>query len=349
VRSNGTAIQDSIMRALTRALITLCVVGIASFLLAAVIGTALWNHAFAYDFRYATWEAGRHVLDGTSPFVAPDAINAHGPGSATGSAPTWFVYPAPAALLFVPFALLPLPVGEVLFTLVCLAAVWSALALLEVRNWRWYIAVLLWPGVLSGVQSANLSLLLLLGVAVMWRFRDRPVTAGVTVGLVVALKLFVWPLAMWLVATRRYLQAGYAVVAGVAINVMAWAIIGFDEIPRYRDLLRALTRFEHGHTSSWTDVMLRAGAGDATATTVPLVLAAIACAATIALGRRGDERGALTTAIIATLAATPIMWSHYYALLLVPLIVLLPILRSALQRPRAHTTAQPFVPAAEST
>ena len=63
----------------------------------------LRRDAFATDFRYAFWPAGRHVLQGVSPF-SPVVDFFRLP----------FVYPAPAALLFAPFETDPKAVQPVI-------------------------------------------------------------------------------------------------------------------------------------------------------------------------------------------------------------------------------------------
>src|SRR5206468_4876378 len=83
-----------------------------------------------------------------------------------------FVYPAPAALLFAPFGALPRPVAEVLFTLLLAGALLLTLRLCRVRDPRCYVLAFLWAPVFSALQTANLTLLLALGLAALWRL-DR--------------------------------------------------------------------------------------------------------------------------------------------------------------------------------
>ena len=54
-------------------------------------------------------------------------------------------------------------------------------------------------------------MLLMLPVAVAWRYRDRARIAGIALGVAVAAKLFVWPLVVWLLLTRRFAAAVWAV------------------------------------------------------------------------------------------------------------------------------------------
>src|SRR5947208_3312483 len=85
--------------------------------------------------------------------------------------------PAPAALLFAPFGLLPRTAADVLFTLLLAICLVAALRLLHVSDSRCYGVAFLWAPVFSAFQTANLTLLLALGLALLWRLRNRTIAA----------------------------------------------------------------------------------------------------------------------------------------------------------------------------
>ena len=87
-----------------------------------------------------------------------------------------------AVLPVVPLTALPPGVADWLATALVLAALVAALWLLDVRDWRVYGVVLLWPSVIEAIQTANASLPLTLLVALMWRYRDRAAIAGLALG-----------------------------------------------------------------------------------------------------------------------------------------------------------------------
>ncbi len=74
---------------------------------------------------------------------------------------------------------------------------------------------------------------------------------------------------------------------------------------------------------SYTPVALLTdlGAPAPAARAVGLTLAMAALVACWVLGRRGDERRSFTLAIVAALLFTPIIWLHYFTLLLVPIAI----------------------------
>jgi hypothetical protein len=230
----------------------------------------------AGDFHYAFWPAGQRLLHGLSPYVDP--------GARAVSHAVAFVYPAVGALLLAPLALLPHGVADSVFAMLNLAAILLTLRVLGVRDWRLYGLALLCPTVFSGWSLGNVTLLLGLGVAVVWRNRDRALLVGSVVALLVSIKLFLWPLALWLVATRRYAALGYATVVGLALNAVAWTVLGFNELHRYSQLMKALVTTEEQHGYSVISLALRAGTSHFGAYALAILLVAGATAGCIRLG-----------------------------------------------------------------
>jgi hypothetical protein len=272
--------------------------------------------SFAGDFHYAFWPAAQRVLHGLSPYVDP--------GSPSIGHAIAFVYPALAALLLAPFALIPHGLADAIFAGLEVAAVLLTLRLLDVRDWRLYGLVMLCPSVFSGWSVANVTLLLGLGIAALWRYRARPLLAGLLLALLVSVKLFLWPIALWLLATRRYAALAYAAAWGLALNALAWTVLGLGELHRYGALLHALTVTEERRGYSAIAAALHAGAGRFTAYALALAVAAGAAAMCLALGRRGRDVPALALGIAVSLLATPIVQLHYFALLIVPLALVAP-------------------------
>src|SRR5262249_19054268 len=178
--------------------------------------------------------AGKRLPVGLPPSPSPASVPArHGFA---------FVYPAPGALLFAGFAWIPIGAAAGLFTVICAAAALGALWLCGVRDWRLYGLTLILPPVISGWQTANLSLPLAFGVALAWAYRGRAVVAGVTVGVLVAIKVFLWPLGIWLLLTRRWRALAGAAGTSVAVNVAGWAVLGLHQIGPYLRVVTATTR-----------------------------------------------------------------------------------------------------------
>jgi alpha-1,2-mannosyltransferase len=271
----------------------------------------------AFDFEQNYWPAARHVLHGESPFPAAKTAVL-----ATGTA---FVYPAPTALLVAPFGLLSVHAAAALFTLVLFVCALASLHLAGVRDRRCYIAVFLWLPVQSAIMTANLSLLLALGAAVVWRYRDRRIVAGLAAGTIIALKPFVWPLLVWLLVTRRYAAAAWTFAAASVLTFGAWAVLGFEGLGDFLPSMRLLTKLEENQSYTPLGVALKLGLDLGPARAVGLLAAAAALGWLVLLGwKRRDDPRSFSLALTACLLCSPIVWLHYYSLLIVAVAVLKP-------------------------
>jgi hypothetical protein len=275
------------------------------------------------------WEifrtAARSVVHGGSPYAAADA---HGLAQNDR-----FVYPPITALLVAPLAVLPVEAGRMLVLLLTLACVPLALRILGVRDWRCYGVAVLTAPVLDAVSLGTLSSVLLIGVAAAWRYRARQHVAAATTAVTAVAKLFVWPLLVWLVATRRLRAAVEAGALAVLLLVGGWAAIGFAGLRGYPHLLHVLSQVEAAQSYSLVG-LFRVGGGTETALSAVLVLAVVAAVVVARRGPDGDRRS-LAVAVAGALLATPVLWLHYLVLLFVPI---------ALARPRL--SAVWFVPLA---
>jgi alpha-1,2-mannosyltransferase len=294
------------------------------------------SHAFAFDFDQAYWPAGHRVLQGESPYVDPAARAVLRDAA--------FVYPALAALVFAPFALLPHTVADVVFTALCVFSLVFGLHIVGVRDRRLLALLFLSFPVFIGWGTANVSMVLCLGLAALWRWRDHPLGAGVTVALIVSLKLFLWPLGLWLLATRRFAAFGYACLGALVANGVAWTILGWDQVQRYNDLVGALARHQEGRGYGLITLVLQHGADRATAYGLAFGIAAAVSVACIAIGRRGRDAPALALCVAASLLATPVLWPHYFVLLAVPLALARPKLSLIWAVPMAMWVGPPTDP-----
>jgi alpha-1,2-mannosyltransferase len=267
---------------------------------------------YGFDFHGGAWAAGRDVLAGRSPYPAPDA----GKLLAAGNA---YIPPPLLAVLCVPLSLLPFAPAVVALGAVCTAAFVLALRVVGVRDLRVYgLALTSFPFVAS-IGMGQPDGLLALGVALAWRYRSSWRGAA-AVGTVIALKLLAWPLLLWLVATRRPKQAAVAAAVAIAELGGSWALIGFKGLAQYRHLLAAdATAFEI-RSHSVVAAALRLGASPHAARLLAVAVALAVAAIVVHVAGEWDI-GAFTAALAFGLLASPILWTHYLVVLLVPLAV----------------------------
>jgi hypothetical protein len=291
----------------------------ALFILAPLVTTALLivaRHSFAVDFQHQYWVVGQRLLHGMSPYTWTHAQIASGAGA--------FPYPALTAVMFVPFALLPKEVAAWIWVAIQIGSVLATLRVLSVRDRRLYPLALLWWPVIIGWTSGNITLLLGLLLALVWRYRDRPALAGLLVAVLISLKPYMWPVGLWLISTRRYRATAWGVGAGLVVNLIAWSIVGFDQLSRYLHLDSQVTNILYRRGYGVISLIVRLGGSRGTGTVLMVALAVALAGLCLWLGHKRREAAALVVAAILTLAASPLSWMHYVAILIVPLAILRP-------------------------
>lgn len=290
----------------------------------------LWSNALASlggtmrpgDFGYVFLPSANDILDGRGPYMDPDAFE--GPPQAP------YAYPPVLALALVPLTLPPEDahgtfVPGALFVLLLVAAVVGGLLLLEVRDWRCYPFALLSPFTLETFEYGAVGPILLLLVALLWRYRDRLGPSAAAGGVAVVLKLFLWPLLVWLALTRRLAAAVLAGAIAVGLALLSWAVIGFRGIGDYPRLLRKLVDVEAENSYSLFAILRTAGVPELLSRTLVVVAGMVLLVAAWRSARApwldGPERDrrSLTLALAAALVMTPILWLHYLVLLVVPI------------------------------
>lgn len=264
---------------------------------------AVRQDVLAIDFHQTFLPAAEALLDGRSPY--PE-----------------YPYPPLVAFLSVPFALTPSP--EAVVTVAVAACVPASLWLLGVRDWRCYVVAFLWSSVFNAVQTANVTLPLLLAASVCWRWRERAAVTSAAAGLAIAAKILAWPLVVWLAFARRVRAAVGAVLVAVGVTFGLWATLGFSGLRSYPDTVDGAqgTYGEQGYT-------FQALALDAGLVEEVGVLASLVCVALLLVGvalyaRRGDDMRSFACATVAMIVASPIVWLHSFALLLAPVALLRP-------------------------
>lgn len=259
------------------------------------------RHAAALDFQHSFLGAAHAIVNGRTPFPT---------GTTLGHLP--YYYPPLTAVLSVPFLSVPTIVAAWAWTVVLVASIPLALWLLGVRDWRCLGAVLLWSPTFSALQTANLSLPLLLAAALIWRYRDG--SAGwLSLGASIAAKLIFWPLLLWMFAIRRYRGCVYAIGAAFALVLIPWAIIDFRGLAGYPALSRIVAR-DNGPKSYSLGALLERSLG-AGGLAITVVVVVVLLAAMLVAGRRKNARLSFALGLIVALIASPVVWLHYLVIL----------------------------------
>jgi alpha-1,2-mannosyltransferase len=292
------------------------VCGVIPVILTTVVLLAASQHRYiAVDFHEHFWPAAYQVLHGNSPFPAAHAKITLGS----------FIYPAFAAVLIVPFALFSRTIGDPLFVVILATALFLTLRLLRIRDWRIYGIVLAWAPVFHALHTANFTLLIGLALAALWRFRDRPVAAGAIIGSVIALKVFFWPLVIWIVAAKRYRTAAWSVAFAAVITIASWSAVGFAGLTNYPRMVATFDGISAPATYTLVGAGVKLGLGRTAAEAVAWLVGLAALAFAVELTRRyGLDPRSFAAILLAAILLSPIVWLHYFALLVVPLALFRP-------------------------
>jgi hypothetical protein len=273
-----------------------------------LFSSALDSDSVAIDFQQF-YRAAETILDGDTPYLPPGE-----PLTAWGGP---YPYPPLPALLAIPFTALSLQAAGLVVMAMLIVVALAIPFVLDVRDWRCYVVLLVWPPVISAIQTGNVTLWFGLAAALGWRYRDRLVPVAASLGLTLAAKFFLWPLVVWLAVTRRALTAAASLIVGTVALLLSWAVIGFSGFLDYPELLRKLEHTVGGDSYTTYIVGLDLGVPSSVSRAFWLGVGLAVLAAVVVIARRGDERTAFIVAIAASLALTPIVWLHYFALLVV--------------------------------
>jgi hypothetical protein len=327
-------------------LLTAVLVSLAVAMVLGAVALSASEGLLAWDVRFAYLPAAEHILDGDSPYPAlDDPILEDQKG---------YVYPPQLVVALLPLTVLPVPVVALFVAIGMLGLVGLTLWVLGVRDVRCYAAAVLWVPTISGLLLGNLSIPLAFAVALVWRYRNAVWPAAAAFGIAVSAKLLLWPMFVWMLATRRLRTAAASLVIGGVLTLGAWAAIGFDGLLKYPDLLRRLSEIQSSRSYSIVGMAATLGVGEGVGRAIALAVGAALLAGCVVYARRGDESRSFTCAVTATLALSPIVWLHYLVVLLVPLAIvrprfsliwLLPVLLWVSPRPGYAEGFQTFVPA----
>jgi hypothetical protein len=273
--------------------------------LVTMLAVGLSDDSLSADFHYEIYPQAHTMVHGGNPYPPPDFDPTVAPNH---------IWPPLAAYLAAPLTALPVGAADIVMLalgLVCMAA---ALWVVGLRDWRVYGVVALWPQVAGEMRVSHLTAPICLLLALAWRTRDRGLHPGVAIGLATALKLFVWPLGLWLLATRRYRATLLAVgLAGASLLLL----LPYVSIGDYARTLAQLGRGFDQDSYTVFGLLVQSGASE---TFARVAMWAVGLGLLVATWRYRS----FTLAVAAALTLSPIVWLDYFAVAIVPLAVARP-------------------------
>jgi alpha-1,2-mannosyltransferase len=244
-----------------------------------------------------------------------------------------YVYPPLLALMFYPIASYQLAWWSwAVLSLVCWCAALGLLLreLLRAAPGQWLRRSIWWPVFLAALINfppvlvhltwgqLQLPLLLLLTLAWICLRRGREATAGILIGLAIALKLFPLLLVIPLALQRRWLCAAVALAIAAAVLIPSFAVVGWEQTSLYITKVLPEVSVQKDLPDNYSvAVSLRLVLGtEFPSEQVGLVLrvAAFGLVALAALRRPRDDGLILALGITALVWVPPVVWTHYFVL-----------------------------------
>lgn len=280
---------------------------------------------WAFDFRQF-WQGGNDVVNGVSPYPSAALLATSGDHlDPSGIQQVFrFPYPAGAAVALAPFGAVGFDAAAAVWGAALIVSLFASVWILRVRDWRVMGIVIGSAPVISAVRLGTLTPVMILLLAVVWRWRESRWVAGSALAAAISLKLFLWPLVVWLAATRRWAAAVIAAAVAATATLAAWAAIGFEGMTDYPELLRRLSDVVADRGYSLVALGVEVGLPQGAAQLLPWVVGLSLLVVVFAVARQGGDRSAFSLAIVAAIVLSPIVWAHYFALLVVPLAVAFP-------------------------
>lgn len=265
-----------------------------------------------FDFL-AYHQAARRILEGL-PLYDLGYVEAGGFGL--------FYYPPPFAVMLLPLGLLDPLVATWVWIALLVAAFGLGVWLMPVSSTvRWTIVLLAglsWP-FLFALRLGQIGPILFLLFAAGWRWLDDPLRLGTSAGLGAMVKLQPGLVLVWALLTRRFraVLAGSALIA-IAI-VLAALVTGPASWIDYAVLLRNVSDpIETAHNSTPGAVAWQLGAPMAVAAAIQAGVTILVLGAIVVAALRTSAEASYLVVVVASQLLSPILWSHYALLLLLP-------------------------------
>ncbi len=306
-------------------------------LAALVVGLGLlWLGLLFADFREGAWvdgswvfeegawaidldaylQASRRIGETGSPYAAELIAGEFEPGPAE-----LYYYAPPLSIALIPLADLSLADSSAIWWAVRIVALLAACVLMPVsvplRAAAFAVLALSLPGLKDSIIG-NVSLLLVLPMAIAWRWLDRPIGS-----LVMAAAISVRPslgiFFFWQLLRRQWGPAAWTAIGGVGLVLVAWPFVGLEGHLDFVAVLRNLNipASEASENRALGSLLESAGLGS-TGAMLGRIASLLVSGAALLLSLRREREVGYMVVLCASLLVVPLLWDHYLATLIVP-------------------------------
>ena len=292
--------------------IGLAVVGVGWLLLGLTVFPG--GEGWGYDYR-AYLDAAVRLLETGSLYQAETLSGPYRPGPYG-----LYMYSPPLGVALTPMTALGEPIGSMAWYVLHVIALAVACGIMPVRTTVRLAAFGL--GALSYAISrdlvlGNVSTILLLPLAISWRWLDRPI-GSVATAIAVSIRPTLGVVIIWQLLRRKWLAVAWVLGAASFLALLTLPAVGISGYADYLTVLRNLSdvtgvarNLDLGTTG------LTFGLEERMASGLLLVGYAVSIGAILLSLRRDREVGFIVT-VGASLLLSPLLWDHYLAMLVLP-------------------------------
>ena len=173
-----------------------------------------------------------------------------------------------------------------------------------------------WMSVTTGTLSGVCTLL----AAAVYRYRDNRWRAAAALAIGLATKVFLWPLGLWLIATRRARSAVLAASLTLLFLLLSWLAIGTSNLAGYRDSMSQAKQLAEASYSPFAFIRALNLSPSLATVLVGIIGLSVVGAAWFVK----SESLTFSLAVFAALLMSPVIWIHYLVLIYVPIAIARP-------------------------
>ena len=299
---------------------------------------------------------GKAVLSGLDPYLPLPQLEEFFP---LPGRPELFEHPSAhppiSALLGLPFAFLPylwaagawFSLELILVLLSCYFLVkWWDTTNIYVKVSLFFFILFCWEPIYAEVFTGQLNSLLLLLMILCWLCLrgGREIPGGMFLGFAIAIKLFLWPIYILLIMRRQWHATLVSTISFIVLNLFTLFLMGSDSLLRYYTTTNSTVwPIWRGHEANFSMWSLgwrifdgTHGRGDIL-TIIPPIYPSVTYAQTLSAAAPIIMLGigvflimhtksydhSYSLAICLSILLSPVAWSHYLILTLLPLTILM--------------------------
>jgi alpha-1,2-mannosyltransferase len=311
--------------------LTMVVAVLAILVFCVKVGQLLWIGSLSLETDVGSYISGAERLRNRLPLYPADLTFSDGSRE-------HYVYPPLLALIFYPLTSYQLAWW---IWAACSLICWTAALWLLIREllgsefgrqlrqsiwWPIFLAALInFPPVLVHMTWGQLQLPLLLLLTLAWLClrRERPIGAGVLIGLTIALKLFPLLLLLPLLAQRRWRCVAAALGTAALVLGLSAAVVGWDQTVFYvTTVLPEVSSQKELYDNYSVTISMKLWLSDSFPRDLVANGLRLAFLGLVALAALRQSRAAdlgLALGVAALFWVPPVVWSHYFVLAYLPL------------------------------